>query len=504
MLKAQGLRSVRDGQQILASVDVIVEPGESLAVTGPSGSGKTTLLSLLSGLARPTAGEVYIDGKPLTSFAGPALGVAVVLQGYGLVSLLTAAENIEVAMRAAGRSPAVATRAAREILAHLGLEAHADQLVEELSGGQQQRTAVARALALEPRLLIADEPTAELDPAARAIALARMFEVAANGGSLVLATHDPEVAARCDRTLDLSEGSSGPGALPGQAPADQPPPDQGPPSLGLPDPAGPDPPTAFQPAVALSPLGSLAAEQRAPVDLPADQPPAGQLEAGYLPVDQLPAGQPATGYLPGELPAPGVPRAEQPPLHQAPPDQQDRGPGRSTPWRRPAHALPEPLSSATEEDNGPAAPGPGSAPMVSPGGLSAQRERLISAALPPLHRRGAKLRSYLEEVQRRADGAAAWLDARDRQEAQHPGSAGLTPAAAYADERELLRLARDDLAGFADLGLRLLELHQPMDLGAGTGAPSSSVPRCLTCMWRWPCPTFLTLAEIAENGPEQA
>ena len=106
MLKAQGLRSVRDGQQILANVDVIVEPGESLAVTGPSGSGKTTLLSLLAGLARPTAGEVYIDGKPLTSFAGPALGVAVILQGYGLVSLLTAAENIEVAMRAAGRSPA--------------------------------------------------------------------------------------------------------------------------------------------------------------------------------------------------------------------------------------------------------------------------------------------------------------------------------------------------------------------------------------------------------------
>ena len=135
-------------------------------------------------------------------------------------------------MRAAGRSPAVATRTAREVLAHLGLEAHADQLVEELSGGQQQRTAVARALALEPRLLIADEPTAELDPAARAVALARMFEVAINGGSLVLATHDPEVAARCDRILDLSDGGAGQGALPGQAPADQPPPEQGHPEPG--------------------------------------------------------------------------------------------------------------------------------------------------------------------------------------------------------------------------------------------------------------------------------
>jgi ABC-type lipoprotein export system ATPase subunit len=204
MLKARGLGYVRDGQQILEGIDVTVEPGESLAVTGPSGSGKTSLLAILSGLAAPTAGEVYIDGALLTGFAGPALGVSVVLQGYGLVSLLTAAENVEIALRAAGRPPSAAARDARTALAQLGLEPHADQLVEELSGGQQQRTAVARALALEPRLLIADEPTAELDPVARGVALARMFEVAVGGGSLVLATHDPEVAERCNRVLDLS------------------------------------------------------------------------------------------------------------------------------------------------------------------------------------------------------------------------------------------------------------------------------------------------------------
>jgi putative ABC transport system ATP-binding protein len=204
MLKARGLGYVRNGQQILAGVDVTVEAGESLAVTGPSGSGKTTLLAILSGLAAPTAGEVYIDGALLTAFAGPSLGVSVVLQGYGLVSLLTAAENIEIALRAARRPAAHAAPAPRAALEQLGLAAHADQLIEELSGGQQQRTAVARALALEPRLLIADEPTAELDPAARAVALARMFAVAADGGALVLATHDPEVADRCDRVLDLS------------------------------------------------------------------------------------------------------------------------------------------------------------------------------------------------------------------------------------------------------------------------------------------------------------
>jgi len=208
MLQARGLRYVRDGQLILSGVDVTIAAGQSLAVTGPSGSGKTSLLALLAGLTRAAAGEVYIDGTLLTGLAGPAAGVALILQGYGLVSLLTAAENIQVALRAAGVAAPDAPAASRRALAHLGLEAHADQLVEELSGGQQQRVAVARALAIEPRLVIADEPTAELDPAARALVLAHIFDVVAKGGSLVLATHDPEVAERCDRTLDLREAVS--------------------------------------------------------------------------------------------------------------------------------------------------------------------------------------------------------------------------------------------------------------------------------------------------------
>jgi putative ABC transport system ATP-binding protein len=205
-LEARDLAYRRDGQQILAGVSVAVHPGERLAVTGPSGSGKTSLLTLLAGLDAPSSGEVYIDGTRLTGVAGPRQGVALVLQGYGLVSLLTAAENIEFALRAAGWAPSRAAVAAREALSQVGLDAHADQLVEELSGGQQQRTAVARALALKPKLLIADEPTAELDPVSRTLALARLFEVATGGGALVLATHDPEVAARCDRVLDLRPG----------------------------------------------------------------------------------------------------------------------------------------------------------------------------------------------------------------------------------------------------------------------------------------------------------
>jgi putative ABC transport system ATP-binding protein len=203
MLEASGIRYVRAGQLILDGVDLTVSAGESVAITGPSGSGKTSLLAIVAGLTPPTAGEVRIDGKRVTGLPGPSERVALVLQGYGLVSLLTAAENIEVALRAAGLPAPEAQAAAATVLDDLGLGPHADQIVEELSGGQQQRVAVARALARQPRLLIADEPTAELDQAARAVVLGRMLEVTARGGAVVLATHDPEVAERCDRIFDL-------------------------------------------------------------------------------------------------------------------------------------------------------------------------------------------------------------------------------------------------------------------------------------------------------------
>ena len=126
------------------------------------------------------------------------------LQGYGLVSLLTAAENMEITLRAAGMPAREAMAPAADALAGLGLGDHADHLVQELSGGQQQRVAVARALAARPELLIADEPTAEQDAVTRELVLARMFAVAAGGGAIVLATHDPEVAARCDRVVSLA------------------------------------------------------------------------------------------------------------------------------------------------------------------------------------------------------------------------------------------------------------------------------------------------------------
>ena len=203
LLQADGLRFERGGRVIFEGISLSVQPGDRLAVTGPSGSGKTSLLSVLAGLAPPAAGTVRRDGAPVVAGTLPA-GTAAVLQGYGLVSLLTAAENVEILLRAGGMPAREAMAAARTALAGLGLGDFADHLVQELSGGQQQRVAVARALAARPQLLIADEPTAEQDAVTRELVLAQLLGVAADGGALVLATHDPEVVARCDHVVRLA------------------------------------------------------------------------------------------------------------------------------------------------------------------------------------------------------------------------------------------------------------------------------------------------------------
>lgn len=195
VVRAHGLRFVRAGQVILDGVSIEVAAGERVALVGPSGSGKTTVLTIVAGLLQPDAGRLR----------SPA-GTALVLQGYGLLSLLTAAENIEVALRAAGRRPTEAVDRAATALADLDLEAQADQLVGALSGGQQQRVAVARALALEPLVLLADEPTAEQDPAHRELVVERLLALQQPGGALLLATHDPTIASRCDRVVELHAG----------------------------------------------------------------------------------------------------------------------------------------------------------------------------------------------------------------------------------------------------------------------------------------------------------
>lgn len=195
------------GLPVIRDVTVSAIPGRMLAVTGSSGAGKSTLLWTMAGLLRPASGSVTVGGVLLRDRDhAVSQGIVLVPQDNGLATVLTAGENVQVALVAAGASPADARRVTAESLDRLGLSGQADQLVEELSGGQQQRTAVARGLALRGDVLLADEVTSELDAANRQRVLELLREEAARGAAVVLATHDPEAAAVCDAELHLVDG----------------------------------------------------------------------------------------------------------------------------------------------------------------------------------------------------------------------------------------------------------------------------------------------------------
>lgn len=208
-LEGVGLVVRRGGTDVLRGVDVRAQPGRPLALVGPSGSGKSTLLAVLGGLIGPDAGDVSFEGRTVgPGAAAVRRDIGVVLQGYGLVGLLTARENVEVALRVL-RLPADQVAAeARRALALVGLDDRGDHLVEDLSGGQQQRVAVARVLAASPPAVLADEPTAELDHETRDAVLGLLLDYAAEapGRVLVVATHDEDVAARCADRLALVDG----------------------------------------------------------------------------------------------------------------------------------------------------------------------------------------------------------------------------------------------------------------------------------------------------------
>jgi len=196
-----------DRNVVLRDVSVSVEPGRVLAVTGPSGAGKTTLLWAMAGLVRPVSGSVTVGGVPLRN-RDHAVSEHVVLvpQDNGLALILTAGENVQVALVACGVKPPEARRRTAESLEWLGLADQADQLVEELSGGQQQRTALARGIALRGSVLLADEVTSELDAQNRQRVLDLLRAEADRGSAVVFATHDPEAAAVCDSELHLLDG----------------------------------------------------------------------------------------------------------------------------------------------------------------------------------------------------------------------------------------------------------------------------------------------------------
>lgn len=197
----------------VAGVDLLVHPGSFVVVKGRSGSGKTTLLNLLGGLDRPTSGTVELQGQDLSAMdeTDRALirrdKIGFIFQAFGLIPILSAAENVEVPMRLTRTEPGERRERARRLLDRVGLGERAKHRPEELSGGEQQRVAIARALANEPPLLIADEPTGQLDSrTGRSIMDLLVDLVHSSGMAAIVATHDPAPLDLADRIIELSDG----------------------------------------------------------------------------------------------------------------------------------------------------------------------------------------------------------------------------------------------------------------------------------------------------------
>jgi putative ABC transport system ATP-binding protein len=197
----------------LRGIDLTVARGELLALRGRSGSGKTTLLNLLGGLDRPTAGSVRLDGHEISSMGEDGLvevrrrTVAFIFQAFGLVPILSAAENVEIPLRLVREDPDRRDERVAHLLDLVGLSERARHRPYELSGGEQQRVAIARALANRPRLLLADEPTGQLDSeTGHAIMLLLRSIVRSEGVTAVVATHDPLMLDVADRVVELRDG----------------------------------------------------------------------------------------------------------------------------------------------------------------------------------------------------------------------------------------------------------------------------------------------------------
>ena len=203
---------------ILHDISIDIAPGETLALIGPSGSGKSSLLMLLGGLEQASSGQVNVRGQDLTHMSEDRLALfrrdhmGVVFQSFHLIPTMTALENVAVPLELAGQADAFAR--ARAELEAVGLAARADHYPAQMSGGEQQRVALARALAPRPAILLADEPTGNLDGANGAIVMDMLMSLQARyGTTLVLVTHAPELAARCGRVLRLKDGRIDPAEI---------------------------------------------------------------------------------------------------------------------------------------------------------------------------------------------------------------------------------------------------------------------------------------------------
>jgi len=216
---------------VLAGLDLDVSAGDHVALMGPSGSGKSTLLALLGGLEAPQTGVVDVDGASLGRLSGDDLAafrrqtVGFVFQHFGLLDSLTAAENVALAATLAGTRPAARRKRAAELLEAVGLADRGSHRPLELSGGERQRVAIARALANHPRLVLADEPSGNLDDdtTERVVELLESLP-AEHGCTLVIVTHDRAIAARAPRTFELRHGRvepHAPGFLAAKVPPDR-------------------------------------------------------------------------------------------------------------------------------------------------------------------------------------------------------------------------------------------------------------------------------------------
>ncbi len=211
---AQLTKQVTTGDSILtilSDVSFNIAAGEAVAVVGASGSGKSTLLGLLAGLDTPTSGSIHVDGQDLFALdedgraALRARLLGFVFQSFNLLPAMTALENVMLPLELAGA--ANAAESARELLGRVGLAARLSHYPKQLSGGEQQRVAIARAFVTKPALLLADEPTGNLDAATGAEIIKLMFELnREQGATLILVTHDAELSQRCGRVLQLAGG----------------------------------------------------------------------------------------------------------------------------------------------------------------------------------------------------------------------------------------------------------------------------------------------------------
>lgn len=197
--------------EVLSGVNMRIADGETVAIVGPSGSGKTTLLILLAGLEAPATGSIKINGEDVTGLDADALAdirrdkLGIVFQSFHLVPSLTALGNVSLPVEIAGHDKA--RDRARQLLERVGLADREHHYPSQLSGGEQQRVAIARALAHSPSVLLADEPTGNLDIATGARIIEMLFELNAETGStMVLVTHDAEIARRCQRVFHLENG----------------------------------------------------------------------------------------------------------------------------------------------------------------------------------------------------------------------------------------------------------------------------------------------------------